>query len=153
MPVPPTYTVHRGPSPYCGEDACSDSETNEIWLAESRDRFTFEHELGHLYLERMTGYWKGAVLAHLRVPDGTPWDNGTDHDCDSRACPSELAADAYATCALGWVPGGRAVGHGARRHFVGKWESAYGYEPTRRQHRAVCRTIRRSARESRLDPL
>jgi hypothetical protein len=135
--------------------ACADAEGGRVWLAGELDPFALAHELGHVYLERDlaaradAGYWRGRLMILLGFdPLAQPWDGGTGEDCWGRPCPSEIAADAYAACALRMQPGGRRVGRGRNRRRVGGWETAYGYRPTPRQHRRVCRAIRASGAEA-----
>jgi hypothetical protein len=141
------------PCPGSAGDVCSDPLGGRIWLAGSLDPFELAHELGHVYLERdLDDHWRGRIAALLGYdPRAEPWSTGlTADDCLTQACPSELAADAYAACALRLSPKRRVVGRGKRRRIVEGWQTAYGYQPTLRQHRRVCRTIRASGQRWRM---
>jgi hypothetical protein len=145
-----------------GEGAvCADPDTGRMWLAGEFDLFAFAHELGHVYLERDladrppphdAGSWRGRLSILLgHDPAAVPWDglDGphmlTGDDCLEHACPWELAADAYAACALRFSPRGRWVGRGRRRRIVGRgWSTPYDYSPTPQQHGRICRVLRAS---------
>lgn len=143
-PLPPfPLSVSRD---YCPDGwACTDAD-GTIWMPE-RDRFVLAHEVGHNYLEQLSPGWQSAILNVLGYPAGHAWYVADGLDCldGNLACPNEQAADAYAACALGQDPQ-RRVRRDKRRALVGgSWETAYGYRPTWRQHRRMCRVIRDSA--------
>jgi hypothetical protein len=158
LPAGP-LTVHRQACPGTDDATCADVEAGVLWFAYGDvDRFSLAHEIGHVYLERDlqtrlaprdAGYWRGRLSILLGHDPATPWDglDGpgmlTGADCwGDTPCPSEEAADAYAACALRWAHGGRRRRHGA---LTGRaWDTPYGYQPTRRQHRRICRAIRSS---------
>lgn len=99
------------------------------------DRFAREHEFGHIFdAQALTAADRSRFIGLLRLPVATPWNSGTAEDCALRACPSELFADAYATCRLGMRP---------ERHKDGSsgWVIAYGYHPKPKQHRRICSTM------------
>jgi hypothetical protein len=144
VPVPPaaSYTIHYEPCPDGSGGPCAYYDTGDIYLARTGsragDRHARWHELGHVYLERLSDYWKGALVDRLGYPAGTPWQHPTGDDCypfGEAACPSEVAADAYAMCALG-IP--------ARRQDE-RWRTSYWYWPSNRSHRRICAVIRRTA--------
>jgi hypothetical protein len=82
------------------------------------------HELGHVFdLTVLNGPERRRFKRIMRMRRAR-WFGG-------RRMPAEWFADGYARCALG-------------RRMLAK--SVYGYRPTRRQHRAVCRLIKRAAR-------
>jgi hypothetical protein len=121
VPTPAGLTVLREPCPGTVNGACSDPDTGRVW-APRRHRFALAHELGHVYLERLDGYWQGRLMIRLGFDPATEaWDGA--HG------PGEVHG-------LDCV--------GGRRVVTGGWESAYGYEPSRRQHLRVCRVIRAS---------
>lgn len=90
---------------------CSDGAT--IWLPEP-DRFALMHEIGH-EREWTLSPWRldlfRRIMRHRRYDD-------------------EAFADAYAVCALGIRIGRREI-----REF------GYGYRPTWRQNRRICRLL------------
>lgn len=132
LPAGPVI-VSRSACPDGGDDPCASIETPcRVYLNHDRDPIVLAHEIGHCYLEPLGGYWHGALVD---VTGARSWEDGG----------ADLAAEAYATCALGMRPP-RAVGHGRRRRMVGSWEtSPYGYAPSRREQRHACSLIRRSA--------
>lgn len=126
-------SVHHDDACPQEDGACTDIDTGDIYLDGNPDVFVLAHEIGHLYLENLDGFWKGTIAAHVSRGDWR-WTDRT----------AERAADAYAACALRLrVP--RMIGHGTERRQRGGWRSHYGYEPTRREHRRVCSAIRRSS--------
>lgn len=135
MPIPSAFIVHAK-CPY-GSGACADVDNRTVYLPPGSRRFARYHELGHIYLETLDGYWKGAIMAHMGLnPARIAWDAHA-WDCDPMAgdvCPGEMAADAYAACVMHLVPG------------RGRWWTNHDYLPSRRQQRKVCSAIRRSAR-------
>lgn len=146
VPLPAeSFTVTYGHIPDgCGAaSGCADVEGRELFVRDPADRWTLAHEIGHLYLEGLDSFWKGAITDRLGMnPSLVPWDN--EHGCFGRRCPAEIAADAYAACALRLDPRPRRVRRGRAVTNPRGWESAYGYEPSRRRHSRVCETIRRS---------
>jgi hypothetical protein len=145
VPLPPgDVTITRAECPaFPGERAtCAYMDTGAIYMAEL-DRFSLAHELGHVFDARVLTEPERARLARLLGMDGAPWENGTGEHCTVDApCPSELFADAYATCATrGDDIRPRRTRRGA---LVFTEVNAYGYRPTPRQHRRVCRAIRTS---------
>jgi len=138
VPSPPHVKVAYAPCPDTGEGTCSSTDT--VYLT-TRDRYTRQHELGHLAAwQLLDDAEQNAMEPLLGVSKPTLWNNGTGEDCYGRKCPSELFADAYASCRLGMLPEGR------RRDgvIVGSWETAYGYWPeTNASQRRTCRAMRR----------
>lgn len=134
VPVPYAAVIHA-PCPGGRSGACSDPAAGIVYLPRGTSRFIRYHELGHVYLERLSPFWKGAIMTHMGLdPARIAWVSD-DYVCDQfhgEVCPNELAADAYAACAMGFVPG------------RGRWMSTYDYFPSRRQQRKVCGAIRRS---------
>lgn len=134
VPLPSSAVVIAGDCPaYADGGSCGYSD-GRIYLVQ-RDRFSLAHELEHLLdAERYDGRDRVLLTRALRIRAGTPWGERTGLSCMAEVCPSEVAADAYAACALRLRPDG------------GRWTSSYGYDPTPRQHRRVCAAIRAAAR-------
>jgi hypothetical protein len=126
VPLPPRLTVHHAPCPYnpvgtLQEDrACSGDE--DVWISSRADRFDRWHEIGHVFDAQVLTDSDREYLTRLLGIKPGEWVR------DSYRDPSEFFADAYAACALGLDPD----------HH---WVTGYGYEPTRRQHHAVCNAI------------
>jgi hypothetical protein len=83
-------------------------------------RFTTMHELGHAF-------------DATRMDDGERYTDEQGRLIQSPDSLAEIFADAYANCRLRRVV---APGH--------LWEAGYGYFPTARQHRQVCKLIARA---------
>lgn len=127
----PWAIVHRAECPD-GGGSCAYPSSHEVYLAPGAGRFALFHELGHVYLDNLDGFWKGTIATHVSR-GGWQWTDRT----------AERAADAYAACALRLQPMRR-----RGNHVSGNWATAYDYQPTRRQHRRVCSAIRRSATQA-----
>lgn len=125
----------------CGEAvACADPDQHRISVGPGRRwdmRVELLHELGHIFdagmrdsaRSRFTEIMRLEPLAWAEEPAGTgSWKDGS---------PQEQFAQGYALCALA---GPRDPDN------VPEWDFVYGYEPSRRQHRAVCRLIARVGR-------
>jgi hypothetical protein len=118
--------VRRGCPRYSHLAACVySSRPRRIYMKRGLPaaRRVLYHELGHVFdlavLHRRERRRFKRIM-HLRR---SGWFSG-------RRMPAEWFADGYSLCALG-----------RRMHARG----LYGYRPTRRQHRAVCRLIKRAA--------
>lgn len=103
--------------------------TASIFMASGFTPLEYWHELGHVfdYQRGRTGNLRGRFLALLR--DRRPWRSSGGNS------PHEQFAEAYAFCATGVHPDDA---------------SAYGYDynPSRRIHRLICRTIRSDAAQT-----
>ena len=143
-PFPPKFEIRYEPCPdYLPEiTSCADQENAVIWLAPDADRFDRWHELGHLFdAQLLTDADRAWFTPLLGFEPGMPWFGDYDafverHDL-SATLPGEQFADAYAACAIGLKPQGERRGG----LLVGKWTTAYGYQPTARQHRLICAQI------------
>jgi hypothetical protein len=138
MPPPPQYTVKHSECPYYAERGesgvtCADLATGTVWLAHP-DRFSLEHEKGHLFDAQVLTDQDRAHFTRLLRLSG-PWDQGTGEGAGRG--PSEVFADAYAYCATGWTP----VKRSRNGMLVGGQVIAYGYFPSVRRYRRVCFTI------------
>lgn len=126
----PNATLVRAPCPDGSGVPCTIRTTDTVYVPAGTSRFAVQHELGHLYDEQRLDDGERAKLQRLMgLPPG-PWRAGT--GLAGVRSPSERFADAYAACRLRLDPEGR-------------WESAYDYQPTSRQHARMCRTIARAA--------
>lgn len=145
MPQPPGLVVHRFQNPACEDLACASPPTNEIWVAPGEGRYSLAHETGHVWFYTIpTDEQRAWFIQQLRLPmtegggqliDGA-WYRGT--GLHGHYSPDERAADAYAMCDLGRSPLGKRHRDGSIRL---KWESAYEYQPTWRQHARICTAI------------
>jgi hypothetical protein len=118
------------PCPAGGEGSCV--MTPDIYLAEGAGRFELWHERGHLFDAQVLTDAQRAWFTRMLKMEG-PWDQGT--GMGTRG-PSEVFADAYATCAIGPQPV-RAKGAWA----VSNSDVAYGYDVGPRRHRRICTAI------------
>ncbi|HTE62136.1 MAG TPA: hypothetical protein VK631_17420 [Solirubrobacteraceae bacterium] len=142
-PFPPRFEIRYEPCPdYLPEiTSCADQENAVIWLAPDADRFARWHELGHLFdAQLLTDADRAWFTALLDFEASTPWTGHYDAwvEYGGAVVPAEHFADAYAMCALGLSPAGRQRRDGSIE--VG-WTDAYGYNPSVRQHRAICAQI------------
>jgi hypothetical protein len=96
-------------------------------------RSVLYHELGHVYDLRILHARERQAFRRIMGIAGKEWFH-------ARVPPAELFADGYGICAL----------HGER--WSAKLSTAYHYRPTRAQHRAVCRLIRRAGAPGGLPP-
>jgi hypothetical protein len=94
-------------------------------------RMVLYHELGHVYDMLVLHGAERSEFRRLLHIGHRGWFRGS-------VPPAELFADAYARCAR-YGPN-----HSGGR-FANPTRSVYGYRPTLRQHRAVCRLIARAA--------
>lgn len=141
-PAGPEINIVHGDCP--GEpnaDGCADLPDSVIYLV-GWDHYGFaidgfnpgelEHELGHFFEDRNLD---DAEKHHMQALVGMPhkgWsDCGNPLDEAYGHCPLEFVADAYADCALS----GRTFSQ----------DTGYGWHPTRRQFRRVCRAFWRYA--------
>jgi hypothetical protein len=153
VPLPPgPVLLSRTPCPGTHRRdgvICADTDLGVIHFPyRGRIRpFAFGHELGHIFdvrvltdrdrqlFARLVGYSRG---------DAAIWDRYTGSKCARHACPGERFADAYANCAIDGVPGVHRIRSGRFRGRTGwDWQSPYGYDPSKRRHRRVCREINR----------
>ena len=129
--VPVEFTVVREKPPAdCGSGitGCAYSDRNNrgpaIFWGDDHQK-TLEHEKGHLYdwfvLKNKQRSDFRDIFGKL---EGRRWRN----------LPSEWFAEGYARCAI-HMPTGK--------------ETAYGYDPTRRQHKEVCKLIWSTEKEYR----
>jgi hypothetical protein len=130
----PAATVHYGTECpfYADGGSCATPEAGEIWLAPGASKFTLWHELGHIFDHDVLTDPQRAWFARLLGFKDVTWDQGTGPGTRG---PSEVFADAFATCA---------TERPVRRR--GKWatttnEVAYGWNYTPRQYRRVCTGI------------
>jgi hypothetical protein len=146
VPLPPRLTIVRDPDAameFCNQGraedevapvpACSDEDT--VYLTDMAGRFDRWHETGHVFddevltdedrvlFTRLLGFTPGSWLRGYEELDGGP----VTFMAGVRS-PSEHFADAYAACALGLDPDTN-------------WVDGYGYHPSARQHRRVCRAM------------
>jgi hypothetical protein len=149
MPAPPSLTVHHSQNPACMDRGvpvpCADPDTAEIWVPRGADRYAVKHETGHVWWasvatdEQRAWFIRKVGLKTTveggRLVDGG-WYRGTGlYGNDS---PDELAAEAYATCDLGFKPGYRRGKDGALREH---WPVAYDYHPHVHEQRRICNAI------------
>jgi hypothetical protein len=130
----PAGTVHRAECPfYADGGSCARPETGELWLAPGASRFAEWHELAHLFdHQTMTDRHRAWFARLLRFPDGADWYQGTGPGTHG---PSEVFADAFATCAT------RRPARQVGRMTVSRETMSYGWEYTRREYRRVCNGI------------
>jgi hypothetical protein len=136
--------------------ACTDVDNAVVYAALGVGRFAVAHEMGHLenaevWAKRPWVY--SVIMRRLGLKPG-PWttdENITDpttgltvlrervgYECTPQLCPSEVAADAYASCRLHMMP----VRHDRQGRIVSGWETSYGWTPrTNRVERRICRTF------------
>jgi hypothetical protein len=123
-----------------------------IHMGDPSYKFGVRHELGHAYDEMYLDAAERQRFATLQAQtydergrvDGTDgsetlrWvtiaENPDGTVTASYGDPGELFADAYGACRSGYVV---ASGH--------TWETGYGYQPTAKQHRTICKAIARMA--------
>lgn len=130
-PVPPMLVIHAEPCPSGQAVACASEPTGEIFVPAETDVFTRWHEVGHIFdFERLAPGDRAWFTRMLRLKG--VWDRGTGEN-HGHVSPDERFADAYAACATRMRPDS------------GSWESAYDYNPTPRQYRAICSAIKRIA--------
>lgn len=138
VPVPTDYRVHHEKCPEDTEAliaACANTATGDIYLPVAGS-FALQHELGHLVdAQLLTDGDRRWFTRRLGMSPGLAW-----RDAAKWRTPSEVFADAYAACALKWSPGRKR----------GRWEVAYDYIPSLRQHRRVCAGLDRVAARLRL---
>jgi hypothetical protein len=131
----PAATVHHEQACPYYEDrvSCARPDTGEIWLAPGAGRFEMWHELGHVFdHDVLTDPQRDWFTRVLRFDPGTPWDDGTGFGTRG---PSEVFADAFATCATRKRPQRRGA------WVVSTHEAAYGWNYTRDEYRRVCTAI------------
>lgn len=130
IPTPDATILEQG----CPDGGGPCSAGRLLYIPRGTSAFSREHELGHAFDAQYLDAGERFALQHrMGLPDG-PWIRGTGMTADGYSSPSEWMADAYAACRLGLIPGRR-------------WTTAYGYEPTKRQHRVVCGTLSRAGRD------
>ncbi|MEA2375934.1 MAG: hypothetical protein QOD53_2397 [Thermoleophilaceae bacterium] len=136
VPTPPgTFMLGRGDCPYEGYPSgisCSYLAERTIFLSEAgRNRWTLLHELGHEFDYWVAPAWmRDAFLNVIGYPRGGPW-AGPPGAPVWETTPRELFAEGYSACAM-------------RRTIRRRWDGNYGYSPTPRQHRLVCKLLRRA---------
>jgi hypothetical protein len=134
--APIRFYTRSDPSCPGGHTSCAGTYPLHIFLGD-QDRWTFYHELGHIFDYVVMGagadastltWWRQQFLA-IRGRSGG-WREG-----DNR--PNEQFAQAYMFCAMD----PRELPRGSRKRFM--WD--YGYAGTsERQHRRSCRLIYRA---------
>ena len=111
-----------------GDASCTTPSLPGIWINPHQDpldvRIDVLHEIGHRFDYLMSDHARQRFLK-LTARTGRPWR-------DARNSPHEQFAEAWRLCATN-----------PRR--VNRSVLGYGYNPSRRTHRKVCRTIRREA--------
>jgi hypothetical protein len=103
------------------------------------NRFAVLHELGHAYDATMMDAGERNRFARLAGMNDLLWTWSDDVNgalVQGSGTPAERFADAYAACRMALVVGS---GH--------TWWTSYGYLPTARQHRRICKTIARAGRD------
>jgi hypothetical protein len=153
VPLPPHLTIVRDPAAameFCNQGraedevapvpACSDGDT--VYLTDMAGSFDRWHETGHVFddevltdenrveFTRLLGFKPGSWLRGYENLNGAP----VTFMAGVRS-PSEHFADAYAACALGLDPDSN-------------WVDGYGYHPSARQHRRVCRALWAASRSA-----
>lgn len=123
--------VILSPCPYRGDTfGCTlAAKDSPVWITPSLlSPYALLHELGHRYqFDVMTASGLRRFAAIMRI---RRWTGGT----------TELFADAYASCALGWEPRRRPNVDNVDDHFP----TGEGYWPTRHQQDRVCDLIARA---------
>lgn len=112
-----TVTISHARCPGVVAWACAELHTSTLFMPKHSGHRILMHELGHIFDHQQTAEVRWRFLNIMGYEPS--WWQGSPP-------AGELFADAYAECARG----GRS------------YETIYGYEPSRRQHRAVCRLIR-----------
>lgn len=130
----PNATVVRATCPVpTATGLCASREDRVVYVAGNADRFAFEHELGHLFdAQFLDDGERNALKRAVAIPVDRPWNLGTGLTKEGLASPSERVADLYAACRLRLDPDTR-------------WETAYDYQPSRKQFRRACGVLRRAA--------
>lgn len=103
------------------------------------DRYTLEHERGHIFDRRMLDDGERNKIKRMLHKRTMPWcDTDTYmalwNQTPKNSPPCEDFADAYMNCRLRIQADDE------------DFEVSYGYNPTRREHRAMCSLIRRASR-------
>lgn len=102
VPIPDRYTLtHHENQPTAADVARMRAN------APRGDRFAVAHEIGHLYLEGLTGLEKARIQRILKLKGA--WDRGTGLE-GGYSSPSEHAADYYAAAATAFDPSTHGVG-------------------------------------------
>lgn len=135
IPAPTAVVVHAPcPTPEA-TGACASRQEQVIYAPANVDRFALEHERGHLFdAQYLDGGERLALRRAMRLPLSRPWQSGTGLTAAGLGSPSERFADLYAACRLRMDPDGL-------------WESAYDYQPTRREFKRACGVVRRASRD------
>ena len=139
VPLPARFTVIVGncpdePASGIAASGCAYPDGNgTIYVGQAASPFTLWREIGHEFDYQMLTAGDRRWLMRAMHLHGETWDGETVDDDGLSASPAvDVFADAYADCQLELNP--------AHRYT---WETAYGYEPTPRRHRAICRAMRR----------
>lgn len=127
----PKVTVLAESCPDGSGGPCANQESRTIYLPTGTSSFAREHELGHIFDVQYLSEGERNRFQTLAKIKGE-WNPGTGATAAGMRSPAERFADAYAACRLGLVPGAN-------------WTVGYGYNPTRKQHRAVCGFLRRAS--------
>jgi hypothetical protein len=135
------FVSHEIPAPVVAivADSCPDgsgmpcaSQSERVaYIPDGTSRFSREHELGHIFDAEYMDAGERQRFETLVGLSG-PWIQGT--GMEGTKSPAEWFADAYAACRLHLTPGSN-------------WTLAYGYDPSKREHRAVCGFMARAARD------
>lgn len=140
-PLPPQATVTYSSCPDGLAGACSDVAAATIYLDGDYSRFALEHERGHLFDAQLLDVGERNAIMRVMGLIG-PWEQGTALSCRERRCPSEIFADAYATCRMGWTAKPTRFRGGYRL----VWTVGYGWQPGPKRQRRTCAIITRAAR-------
>jgi hypothetical protein len=153
VPLPPRMpTVIHGPCPDnpdvvacaatevtpdgAGGYVCADPD-GCIWLTD-RDRFTRDHELGHVFDAQVLDDRDRARFTRLLgFPRGRPW-----FAANGGTSPGEDFADIYAMCRLNITPWGHRRKNGT---IVGSTPISYDSMPSAARYRAMCSAMRFAA--------
>lgn len=102
VPAPPHVTYVQGKPPGWVGPFRAAAAGDVIYLSRGVDRWTREHELGHVFDYLVLTDADRAYFTRLMRLAG-PWTDG-ERDCDAERCPDEWFADWYANARIGCGP-------------------------------------------------
>lgn len=117
-------------------DGCAYTDLGVIYVGARPNRHTLEHERAHLYdAQVLDDTERAAIMRAMGVKP--PWYVATGDPCFWQPCPSEMFAEAYATCRMR-----------LKSYRVWNWiDTSYGWYPGPVRQRRTCAAITKSAPE------